>query len=320
MVADQPWLSVVIPVYQGERYLEDMFSSIATQQDPGVELIVIDDGSTDHSTDIIEKWRSQCRMTVLTGERSGNWVATTNRGMAIARGAWISLLHQDDAWLPGRLSRLRMLMEENPQANLFLHPAQLIDETGRRVGRWRCPLPSGRLIGPELMLPRLIVQNFIPICSPIFRRELAESIGPLNEDLWYFADWDYWLRLSSRGDVIYHATPLASYRIHPASQTARRTRDIDNIRDQFDRVTGQAIQNPSFPASKVAQARRMQHLAREVYAFMLATHHRQSRNWRRLFAAAFLAGPMGWLRYVTYARLWDRLIPRLTLQSKVAKS
>ncbi len=316
MVADQPWLSVIIPVYQGEKYLEDMFSSIATQQDPGVELIVIDDGSTDQSLHLIEKWSRKFTMTVLTGQPSGNWVAATNRGMAVAKGRWISLLHQDDAWLPGRLSRLRMLMEENPQANLFLHPAQLIDETGRRVGRWRCPLPPNRLIGPELILPRLIVQNFIPICSPIFRRELAQSIGPLNEDLWYFADWDYWLRLSSRSRVVYEATPLASFRIHPASQTARRTRDIDDIRNQFDRVTHKAIHDPSFPASKVPQALRMQHFAREVYAFMLATLHRQSKPLVSLVRTAARAGPLAWVRYLHYSRLIERLLPRMGLVAK----
>lgn len=313
MAVDQPWLSVIVPVYQGERYLDDMFTSIADQSDDGLEVLVVDDGSTDESASIIAKWQARLAIRLLSGERSGNWVAATNRGLTVAKGTWISLLHQDDAWLPGRLKHLRGLITQSPAANIILHPARLIDESGVQIGQWRCPLPAGHLLEPGFVLPRLIIQNFIPICSPVFRRELALSIGPLNEELWYFADWDYWLRLSTRGGVVYDAAPMASFRIHPASQTAQRTRDITDVCDQFDRVTNSAIRHPAFPGAKKAQARRMQQFAREAYAFMLATLHHQPRPWRALLIAASRVGPSGWWRYLYYSRIVDRLLPRVRL-------
>ena len=135
----------------------------------------------------------------------------------------------------------------------------------------------------------------------------------MNEALWYFADWDYWLRLASISRILYVPEPMAAFRIHAASQTARRTRDVADVARQFDEVTRSALHSAAFPAHRRAQALRMTRFAAAAYAFMLATIHRQPRPWKALIASALQVGPLGWWRYVNYSSLWDRLWPRLKL-------
>src|SRR5262249_16190212 len=151
----------------------------------------IDDGSTDGTLEILRAFRDRLSLTVVERPHVGNWVANANQGLARARGRYVSILHQDDRWLPERLAVLRPLLEAAPGVTLALHPSWYIDEAGRRVGRWRCPLPPGvGRLAPEAVVERLLVQNFVAMPAPTFPREAVARVGPLDETLWYTADWD----------------------------------------------------------------------------------------------------------------------------------
>src|SRR5207244_2105039 len=103
----------------------------------------------------------------------------------------------------------------DPAAAMHLHAAQIVDERGKRLSLWRCPLPAGdRPVPAQQMLTRLLVQNFIAVPTPTIRREAFLQVGGLDETLWYTADWDLYLKLSSAGAVYYHPDLLASFRIH----------------------------------------------------------------------------------------------------------
>jgi len=307
----QPWVSVVIPTYQGERFLHHALDSIARQGSDDIEVIVVDDGSTDNTRQIIEQWADRLPIQSVWKNHSGNWVANTNAGLSLAKGEWICLLHQDDAWHPSRIHRLREAAGQHPEAKMFLHPARFIDEENRPVGYWQCPLPPNEALAPEFVLPRLLVQNFIPIVSPLFHRSIMEQVGAMDEALWYFADWDYWLKLSAVGRVVYINEPLADFRIHPASQTARRTADVADVGRQFDTVTGRVIGHPQFPSERLPQARRMIRFSRAVYLYMLASLHGGVRSLGALLLEVLRAGPVTWIRYIRFSRLFDRLLPRL---------
>ncbi len=312
----KPWLSVILPVYQGEAYLDAALRSLADQKDPScMEVIVVDDGSTDRTPAILNAWQDRLPLHIRTREHGGNWVASTNEGMRHARGTWISLLHQDDTWEPTRLTALQALADAYPKDGFFLHPAYFIDTAGRRIGRWRCPLPANRPLSPADVLPRLAVQNFIPIVSPMFRRSLAEAAGPMDEVLWYFADWDYWLRLAARTTVVYTPDVLASFRIHPDSQTARRTKDANDVGRQFDTVQERLWNDPAFPQSHRDSARRMAAFSRAFYlGLLVGWHGGQPPPLRDMVRTGLRIGPAGWIRYARDARLWDRAVPRIRLR------
>ena len=303
-----------MPVFQGAAYLDTALGSIAAQdQTDDLEIIVVDDGSTDGSRAILERWSKQLPIRLVLQPHEGNWVRSTNRALALASGTWVSLLHQDDRWQPGRLQILREQTAAHPDVGFWVHPAIFIDGSGRQIGLWRCPLPAGVPLGATDTLPRLIIQNFIPIVSPMVRRAHMLAVGPLDESLWYFADWDYWLRLAATATVCYVRTPLAHFRIHPHSQTANRTRELEEVGRQFDVTVKRALESAAFPVSQRACSMRVLPFARAMYLFLLAGLHGERAAVRLLWRSALRAGPYGWLRYWRYSRLPERLWPRLRL-------
>jgi hypothetical protein len=116
-------------------------------------------------------------------------MAKTNFGAEQAKGNWICILHQDDLWLPNRSAELRNWLLSQPDAVMHLHPCYIVDEVGRRLGLWRCPLPAdGSAVPAQLFYERLRVQNFIGIPTPAIRRDAYLMVGGLDKTLWYTAD------------------------------------------------------------------------------------------------------------------------------------
>ena len=101
-----PFLSVIMPCYNGERFIAAALESVRTQYRDGIELLVIDDGSQDRTLEIVRDFAQALPMRIISPGRIGNWVAATNIGLREATGDWACFLHQDDLWLSGRMERL----------------------------------------------------------------------------------------------------------------------------------------------------------------------------------------------------------------------
>ena len=102
-MSSQPWLSVIIPTYNGSKYLAAALNSVVAQQDNNLECVVIDDGSTDDTLAIVESFQERLNINLITKARAGNWVVNTNHALRVASGECVCFLHQDDLWLEGRL-------------------------------------------------------------------------------------------------------------------------------------------------------------------------------------------------------------------------
>ena len=305
-----PWLSVVMPTYNGDAFLTAALESIRAQQDGGdFEVIAVDDGSEDGTLATLEAYSSRLPLRIVSRPRTGNWVASSNHGLAVARGEYACLLHQDDLWMEGRLRALREALDGAPHPALVVHPSWFVDARGARLGRWRCPLPPGK-VDPALVLQRLIVQNFLAVPAPLFRRDLALQAGGMDESLWYTADWDLWLNLSPRGTVLHHPEPLAAFRIHPASQTAQRSARADDLRLQLETVLRRHL-----PAAAGGD-RRLASVAEfsvELNLALAGGLHRRAAPWARLSTSFLALGPSGWKRYLRDSRIAERVGARLRL-------
>ncbi len=305
-----PWLSVLMPTYNGGAFLVAALESIRAQQAGGeFEVIAVDDGSEDGTVATLETYSSRLPLRIVRRPRSGNWVASTNHGLAVARGEYACLLHQDDLWMDGRLRALRAALDAAPDAALVVHPSWFVDARGARLGRWRCPLPPGR-VDPALVLERLIVQNFLAVPAPLFRRDLALQAGGMDESLWYAADWDLWLKLSRGGTVLHHPEPLAAFRIHAASQTAQRSAGAEDLRLQLETVLRRHL-----PAAAGGD-RRLASVAEfsvELNLALAGGLHRRAAPWGRLSAGFLALGPSGWRRYLRDSRIAERVAARLRL-------
>src|SRR5690349_19596597 len=116
----QPWLSVLMPTYNGRLYLPFALNSIVAQEDDDIECIAVDDGSTDETLSILNSFEDKLSIKNLARERQGNWVGNTNYALSLARGEYVCFLHQDDLWLKDRLYLMKQLAEQFPKVVLLL--------------------------------------------------------------------------------------------------------------------------------------------------------------------------------------------------------
>ncbi|HEX5443290.1 MAG TPA: glycosyltransferase [Pirellulales bacterium] len=306
-----PWLTVVMPTFDGGRYLRHALDSVAAQQDRDIEVIVIDDGSRDDTAEIARTYRNTLSITVHVLPHSGNWVRNTNLGMRLARGAYLSILHQDDAWRPNRLKVLKRLIAEHPDAAMFAHPCWYMDARGRKIGYWRCPFPrGGAVLPPRLVFERLIVQCLYGVAAPLFSAKLAAQAGLMDESLWFSADWDFWLKLSHLGPTVYCPTPLAMFRLHPASQTIVRGWKTDEVYRQQLLVQSRHVSLIGDSAAAV-EIRRVARLSTEVNAALLRFLDGEPIGAGSLAKRLLALGPPGWLRYLRDSRIVERCLSRI---------
>ena len=307
-----PWLSILIPTFNGEIYLPFALDSILFQEDLDIECIVVDDGSTDATLSIINTYKEKLPLKILQRERQGNWVANTNYALSFAQGEYVCFLHQDDLWQKNRLSAMRALVEKFPNVGFLLHNSNFIDYRGNKLGVWRCPLPTyPKVIPSSLMVEKLLIQNFISIPAPIFKRDIALDVKGLDETLWYAADWDFWLKLAARSSALYYPSSLSGFRIHPSSQTVVRSSYLDDFRSQLELVVQKNVPLLNAPAGFEKRLRNVAAFSVKVNTALAGMYHGQRINLGRLFLAFLLLGPFGWIHYLKDSRIWDRVFARL---------
>jgi glycosyltransferase involved in cell wall biosynthesis len=303
-VPDAPWLSIVMPACNGERYLDAALQSVHDEGTRGYEIVAVDDGSKDRTPRILRSWAERLPLRIVAHGGRGNWVAASNAALREARGRHACFLHQDDLWLPGRLAALEREAQRGP--SLIVHPAVFVGPDGQRLGRWRCPLPEGD-VHPGLFAERLAVQNFIAIPAAAFDRELALRLGAMDESLWYTADWDLWLRLGREGNIRHIPSPLAAFRVHPESQTMVRT-DLVDRRRQLEIVLARHATGIPEPARRAAR------FSLEVNVALAAAASGAAVPWSTLIGGFLRLGPWGWRRYLRDSRILERVASRVRLR------
>lgn len=200
--------SVVIPVFNGERFLAEAIGSALAQTLPPLEIVVVDDGSTDASRAVAEGFGDCVR--VLTGPNAGP-SAARNRGVREARGAWIAFLDADDRWEPGYLQAAAAHLEGRPGVGLLCLGVRVLEEDGR---------PTAHVIlkktpGPAYTTVGLLEGDIGTICTPLVARDLFLASGGFDESLRANEDCHLWLRLSRVTGVHQAPEPFLLYRRHP---------------------------------------------------------------------------------------------------------
>jgi len=305
-----PWLSVIVPTYQGEKYITDTLESIADQWKSDIEVIAIDDGSSDATLEILRKYQSRIGLKLLDNTRSGNWVQNSNKALHQANGKYLCMLHQDDMWLASRISTLRKATEQHPDAGMFINSSIFINESGRQVGKWNIPLPVNQPLDSENVLTHLVVQNFIAMPSPIFKRDVWLSVEDMDESLWFLADWKLWGTIAAKTKTVMLPEILTAYRVHSASQTTQRTSDADDLWRQYKTVilsmADQLDEGPSKTRSICAAE-----LNACVCISMALWSHKERTAALRGFLKYWLQSPAVWHKFFRDSRIHERLVARL---------
>lgn len=307
--AADPWLTVIIPTYNGAAYINNALGSLLQDGCNGIECLVIDDGSTDSTIEIIKKYISLLDIKFIESERSGNWALNTNIALCQAAADHVCFLHQDDYWLPGRALQIRTMISEYPNCVLYVNSSLFVDCANKVIGGWSCPLPGKpNIVKSKFMLERLIVQDFIAICAPVFKRQQAIKVGGLDASLWYTADWDFWLKLAARGDSIYNPSPLTAFRVHNNSQTIRRSIQSSSFRFQLECVLERHFAlNPWISSLRI----RVAHASVEINIFLACLYHGMRPEYFKVFSGFIFLGPIGWWIYFRDSRINQRIFARL---------
>jgi glycosyltransferase involved in cell wall biosynthesis len=301
-----------MPAYNGEKFIGAALESVRAEADESIEVVIVDDGSTDRTLEIIRDFAKLLPLRLIAPGRIGNWVAATNLGLREATGEWACFLHQDDMWLPGRLARLRQAMQ-NRETALVLHNALFIGPDGQSLGPWTCPLPAG-VVPSNQFIERLLVQNFIAIPSPVFRRKAALDSGGLDESLWFTADWDLWLRLGAIGPVLFIAETLSAFRVHPASQTVIRKLQPNEWEQQLTTVFTRHFPRWAACGGHIRAVEQVAMASVAVNSMLAAASRGESvRTWDVLLQLLAL-GPLGWRRYLRDSRIMQRVRSRLKVR------
>ena len=206
-----PLVSVIIPVFNGERYVQQALESALGQTHPRMEIIVTNDGSTDDTLTTLAKYAHA--VTIITQRNSGI-AAARNRGVAMASGDFVAFLDHDDLWAPTKVSEQVALFQANP-IYAFTHTGRkVIDSAGAEVQIAHVPPLQGDC------LRALIEHNVVTLSSAMVPRTRLGP-APFRQGMFGCEDWDLWLRLAATGPVGHLDRPLTYYRLHDGNYSKR---------------------------------------------------------------------------------------------------
>jgi glycosyltransferase involved in cell wall biosynthesis len=219
----EPLVSVIMPVFNAERYLRKTIESLLAQTYKNIEIIIIDDGSTDTSADIIDSYHSRIRTARHPNQGQG---IARNQGAKMATGSLFSFIDSDDLWDDKKLESQVSLLQRFPEAVATYCDYRTINESGETIQSTAAlgtPRPSGNI------LQQTLFGNCVGSPSVVLvRRSAFEGCGGFNEYPSRAAeDYGLWLALAVIGPVIYNPDTLVSYRRHSA-QTTQDPRFIYN--------------------------------------------------------------------------------------------
>jgi glycosyltransferase involved in cell wall biosynthesis len=217
-----PKVSVIIPTYNCAHYLEQAIESAINQTYRDLEIIVMDDGSTDDTAQVVRKYEADIR-----------YIRQDNRGLPAARnhaiesssGELIALLDADDWWEPTKLAEQVSLLVEDPELCLVYSDLEVVFDDGSIIPSF---LSSRPLAASGYVFDRLLQSGFILPSTVLLRRSYMEQVGMFDESMRSHEDIDLWLRMCQRWRVALVRKPLTHRRQGSANMTSN-----DNLRTEY---------------------------------------------------------------------------------------
>lgn len=252
-----PLVSVIIPSYNCEPYIRQTITSVLDQSMKDLELIVVDDGSSDNTCQLVQQFGERVR---LIRQQNARVCAARNRGIREARGQYLCFMDHDDAWFPHKLEVQLKTLQQYPQAAAV-------------CSNFICWYPDAQGVYPAIdsfklsedllatdpeqsgwIYHRLLLDCCMLTSSTMIRAKVFEHCSAFDESLPYSEDWDLWIRLSRDYPLIKLAAPTTLYRQHPAQgnrivrEVDYRTRLLENAVQQWGLVSqdGRAIRRTEF--------------------------------------------------------------------------
>lgn len=205
-------ISVIIPTYNRAQFIAETIESVLAQTRPAGEVVVVDDGSTDSTREVVARFGERVR---YVWQENSERSVTRNHGLALTSGEYVSFLDSDDCWLPETLAELCGALDAEPAVALVAAGCAIVREDGQALDVF---YPGGGVEGVLTDAFRQLLQSNL-IGSPsavLVRRSALETAGRFDEDrrLLGVEDWELWARLAFHAPILCRRRPLVRYRRH----------------------------------------------------------------------------------------------------------
>lgn len=218
----QALVSIVLPVYNGEKYLALAIESILAQTYSNFELILVNDCSTDSTEEIIKEYASKDeRIVYLKNERNLKLPASLNRGFSAAKGRYFTWTSDDNLYMPTAIERMAQFLDQHPEAALVYCDYDEVDEDGALIRQRVVEEPD-----------KILYRNVVGACF-LYRREAAEVAGAYDTSRFLVEDYEYWLRIYLSFSIAALHECFYQYRWHKGSLTSTRKAEVQAAVDKL---------------------------------------------------------------------------------------
>lgn len=224
-------VSVVIPAYNCAGFIREAIESVLAQDYGNRELVVVDDGSTDATSEVVRSFGSAVR---LIGQSNRGPAAARNRGLAEARGDYVAFLDGDDVWLPGKLAEQMSYFRTHPETGVVFSGFGIWqprhDGSYPPASEWEANGVRD-VIGPAYdgyLYPDLLLDSVLCIITAVVSRNVFASVGAFDESLRVGEDYDFWIRASRQFQAHKVDRVYALYRMRPQSATRSAPRTVSS--------------------------------------------------------------------------------------------
>jgi len=209
-----PCVSIVIPTYNCARYILAAIQSVFTQTFDDYEIIVVDDGSTDDTREVLQAWSSRLRYIY---QQNRGQAAARNAGIRASSGQYLVFLDADDLILPRKLEVQASVLDAVPQIGVVYSDFYFwLDNSSKQIWQLRSTVPGWRSLSGNV-LDEIMQGNWLATNCAMLRRQCFDEVGFFDETLSPVEDWDLWVRLAGRFKFQYHDYPSSVYRVHGAN-------------------------------------------------------------------------------------------------------
>jgi glycosyltransferase involved in cell wall biosynthesis len=276
----QPLVSVIMAVHNREASVARAIDSVLGQTYRSLELIVVDDGSTDGTREVVERFSPPVKL--ISQTHAGAYVAR-NHALRYAQGELIAFIDSDDAWTPDKLE-LQVPLMRRPDVGLVFGDA--IHVMAPQDGASQTGLTSFSVAPPKRgrALEGLVSCNFVPTCTVLVRRSCLEEIGGFSESNMVSADYLAWFRIAQRHELDFVERPLIEYTVHADGLSFDLGRALEARIDLFSAELAQR----SDPATRQLLRRLLFNLSLSLALAALRGRARSiSHPWRVAWSTAF---------------------------------
>lgn len=221
-----PQVSVIIPLYNRERFIQAALQSVRDQTYSSYEVLVVDDGSTDEGPALVQSlsndWPS-LRLLRHPDEKNHGIAATRNRAIREARGTWIAFLDSDDLWLPKKLAQQMTELTAHPVASLCYSMMDFIDDDGKRTSLDSFTTLGKGEQGVHNIFEQLVGENLLPTPTVVIAKSALLEAGSFSSGpRFQYEDWLLWTKIARKHKSLFLPEVLASCRLHDQNITKER--------------------------------------------------------------------------------------------------